>query len=180
MLARQVHIPVKIAAMGGELMRFATLGLICALLLTGAVASAQERSQATDVKVKSDNGTVETLTGCVMIGGATNYLLTNITGRVADDKKPAPASVSYALTERDGVDLSRYINQRVQLTGVFVPAATKGDRDDKFEVKETKKPDTKGDAAHTTSTKETVKVQRGAANQFLVASVKPVAPQCGQ
>ena len=171
-------------------MRFATHGLVCALLLTGAVTSAQERTTPTntaptntvqtkpataDVKVKSDNGSVETLTGCVMIGGATSFLLTNITARVADDKKPSAASVSYPLTERDGVDLSRYINQRVQLTGVFVPAATKGDRDDKFEIK-TRKSDAKGEP--TASTRETVKVPRGAGNQFLVASVKPVAPQC--
>jgi hypothetical protein len=161
-------------------MRFATHGLVCALLLTAAAASAQEGKTTTDVKVKSDNGAVETLTGCVMIGGATSFLLTNITARVADDKKPSPASVSYALTERDGVDLSRYINQRVQLIGVFVPAATKGDRDDKFEIKETTKSDPKGDSGHTASTRETVKVPRGAANQFLVASVKAVAPQCGQ
>ena len=167
-------------------MRFATHGLVCALLLTGAVTSAQERATpartaptntaTTDVKVKSDNGSVETLTGCVMIGGATSFLLTNITSRVAD-KKPSPASVSYPLTERDGVDLSRYINQRVQLTGVFVPAATKGDPDDKFEIK-TKKSDTTGGSDSTTPARETVKVPRGAANQFLVASVKPVAPQC--
>jgi len=170
-------------------MRLATRGLLCCLLcslpLTGAATSAQERTVKTDtaatgVKVTSDNGAVETLTGCVMIGGGTNFLLTNITARVADNKKPSPAGVSYALTERDGVDLSRYINQRVQLIGVFVPAATKGDRDDKFEIKETRKPDTSGDAGHTATKRDTVKVQRGAADQFLVASVRPVAPQCAQ
>ncbi len=134
----------------------------------------------TDTKVKSDNGSVETLTGCVMIGGGTNFMLTNITARVADDKKPSPASVTYALTERDGVDLGQYINQRVQLTGVFVPAATKGDRDDKFEIKETTKVDQKGRPGQTTSTRETVKVDRGPANQFLVASVKGVAQGCEQ
>lgn len=146
-------------------MRLATSCFVCALLLTGAVTSAQDRKATTDPKVKSDNGTVETLTGCVMIGGATSFLLTNITARVADEKKPASPAVTYALTERDGVDLSRYINQRVQLTGVFVPAATKGDKDDKFEIKDKK-------------TQETVKVARSAANQFLVAGVKAVAPTC--
>lgn len=149
-------------------MRFVRQGLVCALLLTSGAASAQDRKATTDTKVKSDNGTVETVTGCVMIGGATNFLLTNITARAADDKKPAPASVSYALTERDGVDLGSYINQRVQLTGVFVPAATKGDRDDKFEIKDAQKP------------RETIKVTRAAANQFLVAAVKPLAPSCEQ
>jgi len=101
--------------------------LLCAWLPIGAVTSAQERTGKTatgtaGVKVKSDNGAVETLTGCLMIGGGTNFLLTNITARADDNKKPSPAGVSYALTERDGVDLSRYINQQVQLTGVFVPA----------------------------------------------------------
>ena len=161
-------------------MRSLTTGVVCAVLMNGAIASAQNRTGKTDTQVKSDNGTVETLTGCVMIGGATNFLLTNITARVADDKKPSPPSVSYALMERDGVDLGQYINQRVQLTGVFVPAATKGDRDDKFEVKDTKKADTNSGSGKTTSTRQTVKVDRGAANQFIVASVKAVAPQCEQ
>jgi hypothetical protein len=156
-------------------MRFAKPGIVGSLLLAGAVVSAQDREATRETKVKSDNGTVETLTGCVMIGGATNFLLTNITARVADDKKPSQASVSYALMERDGVDLGLYINQRVQLTGVFVPAATKSDRDDKFELKETKKAGASGAA---TSTRETVKVDRAPANQFIVAAVKAVAPQC--
>jgi hypothetical protein len=160
-------------------MRFATRGIVCALVLTGAVVSAQERKVATETKVKSDNGTVETLTGCVMIGGATNFLLTNITAAPAADNRKSQSGVSYALMERDGVDLGQYINQRVQLTGVFVPAATKGDRDDKFEIKERKKVDAKGDATKTTASKETVKVARGAVNQFLVATVKAVAPGCG-
>jgi hypothetical protein len=170
-------------------MRFGTqcvLGSVLgSLLLTGAATSAQERTGKTDtpttgVKVKSDNGAVETLTGCVMIGGGTNFLLTNITARVADDKKPSPAGVSYALTERDGVDLSRYINQQVQLTGVFVPAATKGDHDDKFEIKGTGTAGTSGGSGQTPPKRETVKVQRGATDQFLVASVRSVAPQCAQ
>jgi hypothetical protein len=161
-------------------MRFATAGVVGALLLNAAIASAQDRAVKTDTTVKSDNGTVETLTGCVMIGGATNFLLTNITARVADDKKSSSSSVSYALMERDGVDLGQYINQRVQLTGVFVPAATKGDRDDKFEVKETKKVDANRGSGQTTSSRQTVKVDRGAANQFIVASVKAIAPRCEQ
>ena len=159
-------------------MRFAAQGLGCALVLMASVVSAQERTATTDTKVKSDNGTVETLTGCVTIGGATNFLLTNITARVADSKQPSQAGTSYALMERDGVELGQYINQRVQLTGVFVPAATKGDRDDKFEIRETKK--ATGTDSPRQTTRETVKVDRGAANQFLVASVKAVAPRCDQ
>ena len=159
-------------------MRFATAGVVGALLLSGAIAAAQDRTVKTDTKVKSDNGTVETVTGCVMIGGATNFLLTNITARIADDKKPSSPSVSYALMERDGVDLGQYINQRVQLTGVFVPAATKSDHDDKFEVKETRKVDANSGSGQTTSARQTVKVERGAANQFIVASVKAIAPRC--
>jgi hypothetical protein len=183
-LARRVHIR-HADAIGGELMRFVTPGLLCAGLLAGTVVSAQERGVKTDastsgVKVTSDNGSVETLTGCVMIGGGTNFLLTNITSRVTDSKKPSPAAVSYALTERDGVDLSRFINQRVQLTGVFVPAATKGDHDDKFEIERTGTSGSPGDAGQTSPTRETVKVPRGAANQFLVATVRSVAPQCAQ
>jgi len=148
-------------------MRRSTFSFLCALLLTSAVGIAQTKS-TTGTKVTSDNGQVVTLTGCVMIGGATNFLLTVTSEREPHDKQAAPAGGSYALIERDNLDLGRYINQRVELTGVVVPAATKGDNDDKIKVK---------DQASAT---RTVKVARGASTQFIVASVKMLSPVCGQ
>lgn len=145
-------------------MRHTVIAML-ALLLGGTIASAQ--GPARTAKVKADNGTVITLNGCVMIGGATSYLLTNLKGDSSGTTaaKGDTAAGSYALIGRDGVDLSAHINQQVELTGVLVRAATRGDHDDKFTVKE---------PAGTTK----VKVARGPANQFLVATVKTVAPAC--
>jgi len=137
----------------------ASLFPVClvALLLSGAVVAAQD-AKAGDTKVKSDNGTVVTMTGCVEIGGGTSYVLTNIT--------PDPGG-PYSLVARKGLDLGPYIQQKVALTGVVVPAATSRDRDDKIKIKDP-----------TASRSTTVKVARNKDAQFLVASVKTLAPTC--
>jgi len=163
-------------------MRHGTFAFLLAPLLAGAVAAAQDAKTTTNTKVKSDNGQVVKVTGCVMIGGATNFLLTNITSERATPDKQGKTTPSgepvYALVERDGLDLGSYIDHQVELTGVVVPAATKGDRDDKIEIKETTKVDVENRPDKTSSTAKTVKVARGATSQFLVASVKTVAPRC--
>lgn len=65
------------------------------------------------------------------IGGGTSFVLTNISSeRGKHDTKASPAAASYALKERQGLDLGPYIQQKVELTGVVVPAATSGDKDD--------------------------------------------------
>jgi len=151
-----------------------------ALLLSGVVATAQTTTSTTRTKVKSDNGQVVTVTGCVMIGGATNFLLTVTSEQGQREKVASPAGGSYALVERDNLDLGRYINQKVELTGVVVPAATKGDKDDKIKVKETRQVDVEHGPDKTSSTSKTVKVARGATTQFIVASVKTLAPVCEQ
>lgn len=140
-----------------------------ALVLVASGAGAQESAVAPDTRVKSDNGKVVTMTGCVMIGGGTSFMLSNITSEhEKGDKGQAPVhSGGYALVERAGLELGPFINQKVELTGVVVPAATKGDRDDKIEIKESP-----------TSKTTTVKVARGDVHQFLVASVKMLSPNC--
>jgi hypothetical protein len=163
-------------------MRHDTFAFLLALVLAGAVTAAQDTKTTTNTKVKSDNGQVVTVTGCVMIGGGTNFLLTNITSeRVTPDKQGKTTSSDepvYALVERDGLDLGSSIDHQVELTGVVVPAATKSDRDDKIEIKETTKVDVANGPDKKSSTAKTVKVARGATNQFLVASVKIIAPTC--
>ena len=162
-------------------MRHATAGFVITLLLTGAVLAGQQTTVTTDTKVKSDNGKVVTITGCVMIGGGTSFLLTNITSEVEQgDRATSPATATYALTARDGLDLGPHIHQRVELTGVEVPAATKGDKDDKIEIKETTEVDVKNGPDKKSSETTTVRVPRGATKQFLVASVKTLAHSCDQ
>jgi len=154
---------------------------ICLLILAiiANVARAQDARVSTDTKVKSDNGKVVTMIGCVMIGGGTSFTLSNITSeREKDARAAAHSGGPYALVPREGLDIGPYINQKVELTGVVVLPATKGDRDDKIKIEETTKtavtngPDTKSTAA------TTVKVARGPMNQFLVASVKALSPHC--
>ena len=148
-------------------MRSAITGCLL-MLLSGTIVAAQQPKTTAETKVKSDNGTVVTLVGCVEIGGGTSFVLTNISSERG----------SYALKEREGLDLGPYIQQKVELTGVVVPAATSSDKDDKIKVKDTTKVDVKNGPDKKTSTATTVKVQRGAQPQFLVASVKTLAPTC--
>src|SRR4051812_17288650 len=101
-------------------MRHSLPVLSCAVLFTATLASGQTTKSTGETKVKSDNGQVVTVTGCVMIGGATNFLLSVASERDGRDKAASAAPGSYALIERDNLDLGRYINQRVELTGVVV------------------------------------------------------------
>ena len=159
-------------------MRHATLSCLFALSITASVAAAQYAAPATETKVKSDNGKVVTMTGCVMIGGGTNFTLSNITTeREQGEKNAGHTGGPYALLARDGLDLGLYINQKVQLTGVVVPPATKGDDDDKFEIRETAEADVEKGRERRSSS-ETVRVDRKSMHQFLVASVKTLAPDC--
>ena len=158
-------------------MRSAVTGYLL-MLLSGTIVAAQQPKTTTETKVKSDNGTVVTLVGCVEIGGGTSFELTNISSERGRRDTKAPPAASYALKEREGLDLGPYIQQKVELTGVVVPAATSGDKDDKIKVKDTTKVDVKDGPDKKTSTATTVKVQRGAQPQFLVASVKTLAPTC--
>ena len=160
-------------------MRIKPAGCLLGLLLSVTIAGAQDARSTTNTKVTSDNGKVVTLVGCVEIGGGTGFMLTNITSeREQRDKSTSSPGSSYALMERKGLDLGPFIQQRVELTGVVVPAATSRDKDDKIKIKDTTKVDVKNGSDKTSSAATTVKVARGAASQFLVASVKSLAPTC--
>ena len=160
-------------------MEKAATGYLFALLLSGTIVAAQEPKITTDTKVKSDNGKVVTMTGCVEIGGGTSFVLTNITSeREQHDATSSPHGGPYSLTTREGLDLGPFIQQKVELTGVVVPAATRRDTDDKIKIKETTKVDVKDGPDKKSSATTTVKVARKAESQFLVASVKTLAPSC--
>ena len=137
-------------------------------MISGTAMVAQNATGTTDTKVKADDGKVITLIGCVEIGGGTSFVLTNITSEQdRHQKNQTPPAGPYALVERKGLDLGPFIQQKVQLTGVIVPAATRGDTQEKIKVKD-----------KTSSESTTVKVPRGASAQFLVATVKTLAPTC--
>jgi hypothetical protein len=160
-------------------MRTSISGCALALLLSSTVVAAQDAKVTTDTKVTSDDGKVITMIGCVEIGGGTSFVLTNITAELDQHKRSqSPPDGAYALVERKGLDLGPYIQQKVELTGVAVPAATRRDAQDKIKIKETTKVEVKQGPDKKSSDATTVKVARGAAPQFLVASVKTLAPTC--
>jgi hypothetical protein len=165
----------------GELMRHVLSACLFAICFAAAAADAiaQVSTVTTDTKVKSDNGKVVTMVGCVMIGGGTSFTLSNITSEREDHGRAAKRPRGpYALIPREGLDLGPYINQKVQLTGVVVLPAAKGDRDDKIEIEETTRTAVANGADRTSTAETTVKVARGPMNQFLVASVSSLAPSC--
>jgi hypothetical protein len=151
------------------------LSVIC---LTNA-AAAQVTRTGVETEVRSDNGKVVTMIGCVMIGGGTSFTLSNITSeREKYEQAAAQPRGPYALIPREGLDLGPYINQKVQLTGVVVLPATKSDRDDKIEIRETTKTNVNDGPDKKSASATTVKVARGPMNQFLVATVTSLSPRC--
>jgi hypothetical protein len=161
-------------------MRAAALCLLAVLAAPAALA-AQAGRVTSETEVKSDNGKVVTMVGCVMIGGGTSFTLSNIASeREQGDKAATRPGGPYALVAREGLDIGPFINQKVQMTGVVVPPATKGDDDDKFKISETTKVDVENGRDRTSSSATTVRVERGPMHQFLVASVKMLAPNCEQ
>jgi len=161
-------------------MRGAALCLL-AVLAAPVALGAQAGRVTSETKVKSDNGKVVTMVGCVMIGGGTNFTLSNITSeREQGARAAARAGGPYALVAREGLDIGPFINQKVEMTGVVVPPATKGDDDYKFKISETTKVDVENGRDRTSSSATTVKVERGPMHQFLVATVKAIAPNCDQ
>jgi hypothetical protein len=160
-------------------MRKAAAGYAFVLLLGGTLVSAQDAKVTTESKVRSDDGKVIKMTGCVEIGGGTSFVLTNITSEQDQrDREHVPPVGAYALVERKGLDLGPYIQQRVELTGVVVPAATRRDTQDKIKIKETTRVDVEQGPDQKSTKATTVNVARGATPQFLVASVKTLAPSC--
>ena len=156
-----------------------TTSTVLFALLVSTAAAAQDATVTTRTEVKSDNGKVVTMTGCMMIGGGTSFMLANITSEHEQHQKTsAHEGGPYALVPREGLDIGPYVNQKVELTGVVVPAATKGDRDDKIEIRETTKVDVANGPDKKSSAKTTARVARGASSQFLVASVKMLSPHC--
>lgn len=156
-------------------MRRAASNFLAALVLGGVAVAAQDAKTTTDTKVKAEKGKVVTVAGCLEIGGGTSFVLSNVTTGQEHHTKSGP----YALTGREGLDLGPYINHKVELTGVVVPPVASGDKDDKIKIRETDKVDAattpNGKSAPATTT---VTVPRAATTQFIVASVKSLAPTC--
>jgi hypothetical protein len=155
----------------------------CALALClAASASAQDTKIKTETTVKADNGKVMTMTGCLTAAGGGAFVLGNIEehGKSKSDRETVGTSglSPYALTPREGLDLGPHIGQKVEVTGVLVPAAKNGDHDDKIQVTEKTRIEVEDAPDKKDERKTEVKVQRGPVDQFMVASVKDLRTAC--
>ena len=139
----------------------------CALALCVAAVPLSAQNEATvtsKTKIKSDDGKVMTVKGC-LAGGPSSFAL---------------GANPYAVMPRDGVDLGSHVGQQVELTGVLIPAATKHDKDAKIELRTEDKVDPAKGPDQKVESKTKAKVARGDTAQFVVADVKMLNATCSQ
>ena len=158
----------------------------CVLALFAAAAvNAQDTTIKSQTRIKVDDAKVMTISGCLG-GGLSNFTLSNVVAAASPkdkkDKATGTAGLldSYVLMPRDGVALAPHIGHRVELMGVVVPPATKGDDDAKVEVKEQTKVKREDAPDSKTETTTKARIARGAEAQFAVTSVKMISPVCIQ
>jgi hypothetical protein len=154
-------------------------------LFAAAALHAQDTTIKQETKIKADDAKVMTVSGCLS-GAGSSFVLTNAVAATApsgkkDDKKSVGTSGvvdSYALVPREGVLLAPHIGHRVELVGVVIDAAKKGDDDAKVKIDE--KTQVKRDDAPDSKSETTTKarVPRGPSAQFAVTSVKMISPVC--
>jgi len=161
------------------------IGSCVMALFAAAALHAQDTTIKQETKIKADDAKVMTVSGCLS-GGGSDFILTNAVAATApSDKKDEKKAVgtsgvvdSYALVPREGVTLAPHVGHRVELVGVVVDAAKKGDDDakvkieDKTKVKREDAPDSK------TETTTKARIPRGPNAQFAVTSVKMISPVC--
>lgn len=159
----------------------------CVLALCAAASVyAQDTTIKSETRIKADDAKVLTISGCLG-GGPTNFSLSNVVASNPGDKKDDRKAVgtaglldSYVLMPRDGIALAPHVGHRVELTGVVVPPATKGDDDAKIEVKERTEVQRENAPDSKTETTTRARIARGAEAQFAVASLKMISPVCIQ
>ena len=155
----------------------------CAVALCFAAASVSAQDDATiksKTKIKTDDGKIVTTTGC-LTGGPSSYTLARATPVAVEERVSIGTSgtvVSYTLVPRDNVDLTTHVGQMVEVTGVLVPPASKGDDDAKIKVQDKTKADVEDSPDATAKSKTKVEVPRGATAQLAVTSVKMVGATC--
>jgi hypothetical protein len=163
-----------------------TLTSCVVALFAVAAVHAQDTTIKSETRIKADDAKIMTISGCLG-GGPTNFSLSNVVVASApgdkSDRKAAGTSGlldSYALVPRDGVTLAPHVGHRVELTGIVVPPATKGDDDAKIEVKEQTQVQRENAPDSKVETTTRARIARGPEAQFAVTSLKMVSPVCIQ
>lgn len=164
---------------------FRTISSCVLALFAAAAVHAQDTTIKSETRIKVDDAKVMSIRGCLG-GGPTSFTLSNVVAASVpgqkDDRKTAGSGLleSYALVPRDGVALAAHVGHRVELTGVVVPPATKGDDDAKIEVKEQTQVKRENAPDSKTETTTKARIARGPEAQFAVTSLKMVSPVCIQ
>jgi hypothetical protein len=145
-----------------------TVALASATMLAMHVGA---QSSETKTKIKTDDATTVTYSGCVGSGTQTRtYILQNVqpvsTTRTTSADGSVSTSTTYTLVPEGTVELQQNVGRRVEVTGVLIPAGH-GD------AKITQRTKTNGKEEKTTT-----EVDKGPMPQLKVLSVKPTGGSC--
>jgi hypothetical protein len=169
-------------------MRRAIPACLLACCFAAVTVSAQDTKVKSEQKIKSDDGKVVTLKGC-LAGTPPTFTLDHASSAVvarseskadkrADEIGTTGTSDSYTLTPREGVDLGPQIGHMVEVTGVLIAPATKHDDDAKVKVKDRTKIEREDAPDSKVKSQTKADVARGSTPQLAVTSVKVLAPAC--
>ena len=182
--------------------RMLTASAIAVAMAAGA--SAQDSTVQSKTKVKTDEASVVSMTGCLQRDFAGHYtLLGNIVAGADDlitktrvktdvDKDEAKVKAesetkvddavgtsgttsTFALIQRSGVPLTQYVGQNVQISAIMVDPDHK-DADVKVEDKTSVDPEDGKEATKRSTTK--LEIDRGAPGDYTVVSVKSLGSSC--
>jgi hypothetical protein len=139
--------------------------------MLGVQAAAQ--TQETKTKVKAEDAKTVNFTGCLQTGTETKtYMLQQAvpvrTTETVGTSGEVSTSTEYELLPSETVQMQEHVGHKVEVTGVLVPAG-KGDAKIKTE---TKAPEGKE--------KTEAKIEKGAAPQLRVISIKHLADKCSE
>jgi hypothetical protein len=185
-------------------MRRIILGGALAIAM-GITAAAQDTEIKSKTEITADDARVVSMTGCLRRDVAGNFTLygTSVKGRdgvstetrvrtendrdeskvttetrtkAEDGRVGTAGSLStFMLTPRAGVVLTEHVGQQVQISAVMVDRDEK-DAEVKIEEKTTVDPENADSRSRRTRTE--IEVDRGAAGQYTVMSVKPLGRAC--
>jgi hypothetical protein len=159
-----------------QFLRTAALAVLCAVSL-----DAQDSSNSKP-NAKPEDARATTVTGCLSGVGGLTYTLSNVTmpggSTQRSEALPAVATsgtvAAYELSPKAGLDLAAYVGQKVEVTGVIMPAPTKSGDASTPRGAATK------DAAASQATDATATTDqaRSAGPRLSVTSIKTVAAAC--
>ena len=165
-------------------------------------ASAQDSTTRTRTEIQTDDAKIFSMTGCLQRDAAGHFTLhgtavrsregittetkvetetdrdeqkvTTTTRTKAEDGRVGTAGTltTFMLTPREGVALTQYVGQQVQLSAIMIDPDEK-DAEVKIEDKVRVDPDNADSS--TKRTKTEVEIERGAAGHYTVMTVKPMA-----